>query len=299
MVIDGSPGPALAVTNACSIPILIVNADLGGPPTVLQSDLSARPSFSSVNLFDAATATPTLGQLTPYPLVVVFSNNAYANPVAMGDVLADYQDAGGVVVALNFNWFGPPFGLAGRWMTGGYTPYNTPGANAFTDSTLGVFTAGHPLMNGVTTLNAHFRQVLTLTGGTTLVASWNDGQPLIAEKGKAVGVNAYIGENPHAWSGDFAKVVENAALSLIPACLPTPTPTATPTATPCKVSFVQLCTTTPTITSTATTGPSSTPTATPTITATVPLTNTPTTTPTVTVTRTPLPGCVPSFVRRC
>ena len=37
----------------------------------------------------------------------------------MGDVLADYADTGGIVVGLNFDWFGPPFGLAGRWMTGG------------------------------------------------------------------------------------------------------------------------------------------------------------------------------------
>ena len=56
---------------------------------------------------------------------MAFSNNPYADAVAMGNVLADYADTGGVVVGLNFDWFGPPFGLDGRWITGGYTPFNS------------------------------------------------------------------------------------------------------------------------------------------------------------------------------
>ena len=36
-----------------------------------------------------------------------------SDAVAMGNVLADYADTGGVVVGLNFDWFGPPFGLDG------------------------------------------------------------------------------------------------------------------------------------------------------------------------------------------
>ena len=68
----------------------------------------------------------------------------------MGDVLADFADTGGVVVAFNFNWHTPPFNLAGRWMTGGYTPFNANAPTLFTDSTLGTFTDAHPLMLKVT-----------------------------------------------------------------------------------------------------------------------------------------------------
>ena len=92
-------------------------------------------------------------------------------------MLADYQDASGIVVALNFNWFGAPFGLAGRWMTGGYTPYEDNAPILFSQGTLGSFDPTHPLMQGVTTLNAFFRHVVTATAGTTVVANWNDGPP--------------------------------------------------------------------------------------------------------------------------
>ena len=110
--------------------------------------------MSSVDLFDASSSTPTLAQLEAYTEVVAFSNNPYADPVGMGDVLADYQDAGGIVVATTFDWFGPPFGLDGRWMTGGYTPFTYPATANFANANLGTYDPSHPLMQGVTTLSA-------------------------------------------------------------------------------------------------------------------------------------------------
>ena len=71
-------------------------------------------------LFDGFSGTPTLAQLEQYDIVVAFSNNAYNDAVAMGNVLADYADAGGIVVGLAFDWSGSPLGLDGRWITGGY-----------------------------------------------------------------------------------------------------------------------------------------------------------------------------------
>ena len=105
--------------------------------------------MTAVDLFDAFSGTPTLAQLEQYDIVVAFSNNAYSDAVAMGNVLADYADTGGIVVGLNFDWFGSPFGLAGRWMTGGYTPFNSPGPTHFTTSCLGTYDTTHPLMQGI------------------------------------------------------------------------------------------------------------------------------------------------------
>ena len=107
-----------------SFHVLIAYSDIEGPPATLQSQILAEPGVTGVDLFDASSATPTLAQLQPYNIVVAFSNNPYADAVAMGNVLADYADTGGIVVGLNFDWFGPPFGLDGRWITGGYTPFN-------------------------------------------------------------------------------------------------------------------------------------------------------------------------------
>ena len=149
---------------------MIAFSDVNVQPATLQADIAAEPGVLSVDTFDAGLSTPTLGQLEPYRTVVAFSNSPYADPTGMGDVLADYQDQNGIVVGMNFNWYGPPFGLAGRWMTGGYTPFNDFGGGNFSDGSLGDYDAGHPLMAGVTTLNAFFRMSMSAAAGATVIA---------------------------------------------------------------------------------------------------------------------------------
>ena len=191
-------------------------------PVAIRNQILAEAGVATVDLFDAGSATPTLAQLTPYEEVIVFSNTSFANPTALGNVLADYQDASGVVVAFNFVWFGAPFSLAGRWMTGGYTPFNDAAPRAFSDSTLGAFNAGHSLMQGITMLNGHFRNTVTLASGATLVASWADAVPMIAVKTNAghtsVAVNNYVGDSAGGggWSGQFGHLAINAARWLKP-----------------------------------------------------------------------------------
>jgi hypothetical protein len=207
--------------------VLIATSEGTRPPTTLRNQILAEPGVAACDLFDAGTGTPTLAQLQAYDVVVPFSNYTYSDAVAMGDVLADYADANGVVVEFNFDWIHGPNGLGGRWIFGGYTPFNANAFNVLTDSTLGAFTAGHPLMQGVTTLNGHFRLNVTLATGATQVAAWADNVPMIAVQTQAgptaVGINNYVGENSNHWSGQFGRVVVNAARWLRPVCN-TPTP---------------------------------------------------------------------------
>jgi hypothetical protein len=241
----GSPTPTPTATptptgtpGGCQFRVLIAYADIGGPPTTLQNQILAEPGVIGVDLFDAFSGTPTLQQLQQYNIVVAFSNNAYSDPVAMGNVLADYADTGGVVVGLNFDWFGPPFGLDGRWMTGGYTPFNV-GPTNFTTSCLGTYDTTHPLMQGISagSLCAFFRHTLTLSPGAVSVALYQDSQQLCAYKTNnghtGVGINAYLGANPENFSGPFGRVIVNAGRWLLN-CQgsPTPTPTGTPSPTP-------------------------------------------------------------------
>jgi N-acetylneuraminic acid mutarotase len=208
--------------------VLIVEADGGTQANTLRTDLLAEGA-SVVDFFEAGSGTPTLGQLLTYQIVVPFSNFGYADQVTLGNNLADYLDAGGVVVAFNFDWFGGSQSIAGRWLTGNYTPFDNPGSGNFSNGTLGSCTFS-PLCNGVTTLNAFFREIMTVASGATLAATWNDGTPLIAYKGRAVAVSAYVGDSAGMWSGQFARVIMNAGRYLLPCGTPTPTPTATPTA---------------------------------------------------------------------
>ena len=161
--------------------VLIAYSDIGGPPTTLQNQILAEPGVTAVDLFDAFSGTPTLAQLEPYNIVVAFSNNPYNDAMGMGNVLADYADTGGIVVGLNFDWFGPPFGLAGRWITGGYTAVQQPGPTNFTTSCLGTYDTTHPLMQGISpgSLCAFFRHTLTLSPGAVSVAMYQDNAAVV------------------------------------------------------------------------------------------------------------------------
>jgi len=222
--------------------IAIVFSD-DAEPGKLINFIQAEPDVASLVAIDARFSTPSLAQLLAYDEVVLFSNTEYDDPVALGNVIADYQDAGGIVVATNANWWGPPYGLEGRWMTGGYTMFNYPAPTNNSTSTLGVYDPSHPLMQEVITLTAFFRNQMTLTAGSTQVAAWADGLPLVAYKSTnghtAVGINAYMGFPEEGWDGDFGALIMNAARWLKPGvpCNPaTPTVQATAQATSTQTS---------------------------------------------------------------
>jgi len=258
-----TPTPTCAPAN---YHILIVHGDSANPPNTLRTQLLAESGVTQVDLFDGQNGTPTLAQLLPYQLVVAMSNFPFVDSTTLGNNLADYIDANGIVVGVTFS-YQIGWQIQGRWLSGNYTPYTPTSTTAFTDANLGTFNAGHPLMQGVTTLFAHFRDNVPLASGATQVAAWTDDISAVAYKGRAIGINAYIGDYPYGgtyWSGQFAHVIANAARWLLPPCpSPTPTATATPTAT-------------------------RTPTSTPTATATATATATPTA-----GTPTPTPTCIP------
>src|SRR5438445_11758806 len=96
-----SPTASPTCTPGGTFQVLIVNSDVGVQPVMLHDQIAAEPGVTAVDYFDAEFNTPTLAQLQPYNIVVSFSNSTYADPVAMGTVLADYDDTGGIVVAFN------------------------------------------------------------------------------------------------------------------------------------------------------------------------------------------------------
>ncbi len=194
---------SLSKTLSCAIlsaSTLVLCAQAGGPPRVAllpadsstnfndaQAKLQATGRFSQVDVILVQSVTPTLAQLETYDAVLTWSNNNYANAVGLGDVLADYVDAGGgVVVSLhaststNVARF-----LGGRWLTG-YEVIVTQGGFKTGAATLGtVQDPAHPVMSGVATFtggSSSWRpQNTTLTAGGSVVASWSDGKILVAQ----------------------------------------------------------------------------------------------------------------------
>ncbi len=163
----------------------------------VDAKLEATGQFTSVTPVDVSFATPSLADLLPYDSVLVWNDFPFADPDAMGDVLADYVDAGrGVVVATFANVNSFTATLGGRWAVDGYDAIQPSDSEGFNPLTLGaVAQPGHPIMAGVTNFDGGFASWHSLGGltpGSALVASWSDGSPLVAERSaQSVGLNFF------------------------------------------------------------------------------------------------------------
>ena len=217
--VGGFDGDSSAVTEVPiqrPLRILIAYADPAAPGT-LQNALLAQPGVALVDMFNATTATPSLALLKTYDMVAVFSNPPFSDSITLGNNLADYVDAGGVVVELNFGFYNPGYSIGGRWDSGGYTPFTNGASLNFANATWTRTTSPtNALLFGVNKLASYYRSNAVLAPGATQLAQWSDALPLLAYKGRAVGINAYIGQYPPNWSGDYTRLIINAGFSLRP-----------------------------------------------------------------------------------
>ncbi len=185
---------------------LILNA--GGDVSAIRQMIAAYPDVAVTDVFDLSQGTPILADLNSYDAVMLASDTAIPNAAGVGDLLADYADAGGGVV-LTVPTFIGGFAVAGRLVSGGYLPF-TLGSGPIGSANLGTFDAGHPIMEGVTSAFGDLLGATTVTPGAVLVASWDNGQPFVATKNDiVVGVNAYVG-NTGFIAGDVGRVLHNA-----------------------------------------------------------------------------------------
>jgi len=162
------------------------------------SKIHATGKVAWVDVYDVRFATPSLTDLQRYDSVMVWSNYPFGDPVAMGDVLADYVDAGGAVV-LNSVWTSG-FGIAGRIVSDAYSPLTTGASTLSGDGpyVLVPKQPAHPLLSDVATFDGgsgSWRADTTPTDGSLLVATWSGPgrEPLVATKsqptGRVVGLN--------------------------------------------------------------------------------------------------------------
>jgi len=90
----------LASTVHAQSSVVVVNAN-GNYNDPLNAALATQ--FSIVDNHDEnSLGTPTLQQLSAYNTVVAYTNSPPSDPAALGDVLADYVDAGGCVVVATY-----------------------------------------------------------------------------------------------------------------------------------------------------------------------------------------------------
>ncbi|HEU5181951.1 MAG TPA: choice-of-anchor D domain-containing protein [Candidatus Polarisedimenticolia bacterium] len=174
----------------------------------IQASLRQFPEFGVVDVIDIADVAPSLEKLSQYDAVLVAINLLMLDPEGVGDVLADYVDAGGGVV-LSSAAFVPGWEVTGRLLSEGYVPVvgrgGVTGPSALKD-----WDASHPIMDGVATASAYLAGI-ALAPGAEWIAGWADGMPFaVANSHQVVAVNAYFGSG--YWSGDMPRLLRNALL---------------------------------------------------------------------------------------
>jgi hypothetical protein len=165
--------------------------------------------FTSVTASDEVFLP--LGTLLSYNAVLYFSNvSATQDPVAIGDVLADYADTGQRLIIATFSWANQGANtLGGRIITDQISPLLVGGTSLYSDVTM-ASNDGSAFFAGVNAINGNFHDDVVLTTGAVERGTWSDGEPLLATKGNVVGINLFPDASWGNLTGDYAQLFGNA-----------------------------------------------------------------------------------------
>ena len=128
----------------------------------------------------------TLEQCDRYDAVLIFSSSTFTEPDELGDALADYVDNGGGVVVGAIASDSDSHGVGGRFDKEGYSPLNRGQRSHESRHSLGKrVLPDHPIIQNVNTFDGgsqSWRVTTTVSETGKLIAEWEDGVPLVAEK---------------------------------------------------------------------------------------------------------------------
>lgn len=162
----------------------------------------------------ANITTPTLAQLQQYDSVLYWTNSFPADSVALGNVLADYVDHGGLVVRATF--VGQEVPNQGRIGSAAYAAFTSGRGDAYNASCLGSYDPASAIMAGVSTLCASTYRGdwnANLAAGAHLVASWADGRNFVGLSANDNVIDISLFPNVtsfHHATGDYRQLFANA-----------------------------------------------------------------------------------------
>jgi hypothetical protein len=200
--------PSSATPGA--LQVLVTGNCFSDAVTPLAAQIQLQPDVASVTTFDTSTGTPTAATLASEDLVVSLGDDctSYADQTLWGNELADYVDAGGVVLQAAYdNWNAADAHPTGRFASGGYPPLDL-GPNDNQMTTLGeIEQPNSPIVQGLGTFTTLDNTTTPLATGATLLAKWADGRNAIAIKGRVVATSASADDSSDL--ADIARLARN------------------------------------------------------------------------------------------
>jgi len=207
--------------SASELNLLILSPD--DDVTDVENALSSFPDLNVTIYPKADLPGIALADLTAYDVVMTTNNTQWeasgsVDPALIGDLLADYIDQGGKVIANSFAYDYDAWALAGRFITDGYGPFTVTSTDFSGSTSMGtVHAPDHPVMEGVSSIETSYLwQDPGLASGATLLADWSDGNHFAAANDNVVALNILPsdGNGVPGWTGDLAVMYHNAALWL-------------------------------------------------------------------------------------
>ncbi len=217
--------PLLVTSPAQAQSLLVVGSmDTQAERVAFVDNVVGLQAFSTVEDYDGSLTTPSLAQLKGYDGVIVASTAAFADPVLLGDRLADYVETGAGVVVVG-GAFANGTAVGGR-LESQYLPatisvgtpidamdgLQAPGHQWLTGLP---FVPGHPSVYGFNRFSGDWRITNTAArSGVSVTAEWADGVPLavVREGTKAAGPVAALNLHTARFTGDGARLVVQTAL---------------------------------------------------------------------------------------
>jgi hypothetical protein len=218
---------AVLVLNAC-------NSYYGWQTDPVNRLKTFTSDFSQVDRYDAYANTPTWDDIKGYSAILTYSDwnygYGYRDATALGNLLADYVDAGGSLVCAFsefYNGYGS-FDLEGRFASDKYYVIQPSGSIAYATSGVGeIVVPGHPIMSNVSSISFNYYGYTyrtwnpTVDADATIVSKWGDGYIMAATKNvggvERVDINMwpvsqYVGYAYMAYYGDGDDLIKNALL---------------------------------------------------------------------------------------
>ena len=211
-LINLSEKPAFRIQTGSTnngLEVAVIGANTSSKNKDIANGLLATKNFSGVTVIDARVVTPSLTELKKFDSVLVYNNYKYRDSKKLGDNLADYAEQGGGVVTMVFESstrLGTTRPLQGRWVSKKYGVFSASSTDTRNWNYIGdILQKNHPVVKDFKSFKGYYRlNKRTTANGSSLIAKWKDGIPLVACRNdvvSVVGLNFYPVSNKISSNG--------------------------------------------------------------------------------------------------